>query len=64
MMYFWTSIFLAYAVFIFVLDSFIFSQVALRMAWCGLVLKQVENSIVNKNKHFEDLRNKNKALQA
>ena len=34
------------------------------MAWCGLILKQVENSIVNKNKHFEDLRNKNKALQA
>ena len=34
------------------------------MAWCGLVLKQAENNIVNKNKCLENLKNKNKALQA
>ena len=34
------------------------------MAWCRLVLKKVEDNIVNKNKHLEDLRNMIKALQA
>ena len=34
------------------------------MAWCGLVLKQAKNNIVNKNKCLENLKNKNKALQA
>ena len=40
------------------------SQVALRIAWCDLVLEQVETSIGNRNKHIEDLKNKNKALPA
>ena len=34
------------------------------MAWYGLILEQAENSIVNKTKHWKDLRNKRKALQA
>ena len=34
------------------------------MAWCGLVLKEAANNIVNKNKFLKDLENKNKALQA
>ena len=33
------------------------------MAFYGLILKNVEDSI-DKNKHLEDLRNRNKALQA
>ena len=34
------------------------------MAWCGLVLELAKTSIGNKNKRIEDLKNKNKALQA
>lgn len=34
------------------------------MAWYGLVLKQAERSIGNTNNHIEDLKNKNKELQA
>ena len=34
------------------------------MTWCRLVLEKAEDSITNKNKHLEDLRNKNKGLQA
>ena len=39
-------------------------QATLWMASCGLILERAENSIVSKNKCLEDLRNKNKALQA
>ena len=34
------------------------------MAWCGLILEQSENRIINKNKCLEDLKSKNKALRA
>ena len=34
------------------------------MARCGLILEQAKNNIINKNKCLENLKNKNKALQA
>ena len=33
------------------------------MVWCVIILEQVENSTVRKDKRLEHLSNKNKALQ-